>query len=375
MFSSFLPDGVNSHKGSQYNQRISLTPVKKHILSPPYTLYLNALIILPTTPWRGDTKGADEMVQKIRRLGPWFGLAVFLLASVAQAQVYYVRPGDSLYSIANRFNTNIGALQSTNRLTSSWIYPGQALYIPGSSWGSSNGTRYTVAWGDSLFKIAARYGTTVEALRRANNLVSDQIVPGQSLSIPVSGGSSSNNGGSYTVRPNDSLYKLAQQYGTTVDAIKSLNGLKSNEIRVGQVLLLPSGSAAPPKSNPSFSASDLDLLARLVRAEAEGESFEGKVAVAATILNRLKDPRYPSSIPGIIYQVTDGRYYQYSPVLDGRINLSATTETIRAVEYALKGWDPSKGAVGFYNPAKTTNTWVRSHPITVTIGGHVFFKN
>ncbi|NLZ38116.1 MAG: spore cortex-lytic enzyme [Firmicutes bacterium] len=135
---------------------------------------------------------------------------------------------------------------------------------------------------------------------------------------------------------------------------------------------------AMPQTMMAFSeihltAADFDLFARLVHAESAGEPFEGQVAVAATVLNRLKSDLYPNTISGIIYQVESGRY-QYSPVLDGRINLPAGESAKRAVREALKGWDPSAGATGFYNPAKTSNAWVRSHPVTTTIGSHVFFK-
>jgi N-acetylmuramoyl-L-alanine amidase len=123
----------------------------------------------------------------------------------------------------------------------------------------------------------------------------------------------------------------------------------------------------------NLSQRDIDLLAKLVTAESDGEPFEGQVAVAATILNRLQDPLYPKTIPGIIYQVDNGRY-QYSPVLDGRINQAASASAYRAVLLACSGWDPSNGANGFYNPTKTTNQWVTSQPVTVTIGRHIFFN-
>lgn len=321
-------------------------------------------------------------------MAPWskrfftvIGMATFLAAGAAHAQVYYVKPGDSLYTIANRFGTTSNELRTMNRLNSTYIYPGQALTIPGGSSSSgSMGTRHTVAYGDSLYKIATRYGVTVEALRRANGITSNQIMAGQVLTIPASSSSGNVGSGSnatHTVTANESLYKIAQRYGTTIATLKSLNGLTGDEIRVGQVLRLPAqGSVSSPSGNGlSLSSSDMDLLARLVTAEAGGESYEGQVAVAATILNRLRDPRYPSTIKGIIYQVVDGRYYQYSPVLDGRINLPAIPQAFKAIDAAIKGWDPSNGAVGFYNPAKTTNAWVRSHPVTATIGLHVFFKN
>ena len=121
-----------------------------------------------------------------------------------------------------------------------------------------------------------------------------------------------------------------------------------------------------------FSAADLDLFARIVHAEAEGENFEGQVAVAASILNRIRSERYPDTMHGVVYQVESGAY-QYSPVLDGRINRPAGESAKQAVEEALRGEDPTGGATGFYNPAKTSNQWVRSQPVTRTIGNHVFF--
>ncbi|NLN17340.1 MAG: hypothetical protein GX182_08510 [Firmicutes bacterium] len=125
---------------------------------------------------------------------------------------------------------------------------------------------------------------------------------------------------------------------------------------------------------PAFSWAELDLFARLVHAESAGEPYAGQVAVAASVLHRLESPAYPDTIRGVIYQVTDGRYYQYSPVLDGRINLPANRTSFQAVYDALAGWDPSGGATGFYNPRKTSNRWVRSRPVTATIGRHVFFR-
>lgn len=122
-----------------------------------------------------------------------------------------------------------------------------------------------------------------------------------------------------------------------------------------------------------FSAEELELLARLVEAEAGGESFEGQVAVAATVLNRIKSDLYPDTLAAVIYQVVNG-CYQYSPVLDGRINLPASDSARRAVQEAINGVDPSGGATGFFNPTKTTNAWVRSRPVLAIIGGHIFFK-
>ncbi|RUS48949.1 cell wall hydrolase [Cohnella sp. AR92] len=126
------------------------------------------------------------------------------------------------------------------------------------------------------------------------------------------------------------------------------------------------------------SSEELNWLYRLTEAEAGGESYAGKVAVAASILNRVDSPEWPDSIIDTIFQVDTYNgisYYQYSPVLDKRIySVSPTRETMNAVQDALSGSDPGLGAVVFYNPDKTDNAWVRSRPVTVRIGNHVFAK-
>ncbi|MBN2981069.1 cell wall hydrolase [Cohnella algarum] len=123
---------------------------------------------------------------------------------------------------------------------------------------------------------------------------------------------------------------------------------------------------------------ELRWLYRITEAEAGGESYAGKVAVAASILNRVDHPDWPDTIIDTIFQVDyyNGKaYYQYSPVLDKRIHaVTPTQETIRAVRDALNGSDPGLGAIVFYNPDKTDNAWVRSRPVTVRIGNHIFAK-
>ncbi|NLY91428.1 MAG: LysM peptidoglycan-binding domain-containing protein [Firmicutes bacterium] len=318
-----------------------------------------------------------------------FLLAFFLmlLPAMVHAQVYQVRSGDSLYLISRRFNIPTSTLINTNNLSSNLIYPGQTLLIP---------TAYTVRPGDTLYLIATRNGVSLASLRTANSRWHDTLMVGETLYLPPSQtnpGQGGSGGGNqiYTVRTNDSLYLIAKRYGITVQALKTANRLSSNFIYPGQQLTIPTGTGNPPASGGNggnsgnnggnygkkynLSASDLELLARLVRAEAEGESYEGQVAVAASVLNRLNDPRYPNTIWEIIYQVDQGIYYQYSPVMDGRINLPATATSRKAVQAAVDGWDPSYGAIGFYNPAKTTNRWVKSHPITTQIGNHVFYRN
>lgn len=115
---------------------------------------------------------------------------------------------------------------------------------------------------------------------------------------------------------------------------------------------------------------DLDLLARLIMAEAQGESYDAKVAVGAVVMNRVKSGSFPNSISGVIYQKING-YYQFTPVVNGWINKPANSESINAAKAALSGTDPTKGAL-FYYDNKTTNPWMLSKPVSVTIGNMIF---
>lgn len=298
--------------------------------------------------------------------------------TIAYGLQIYVQPGDSLHKIAARYGTTISNIMQANGLWSTQINPGQALRInPGNSGTSStvsSSSVYTVRSGDTLYLIAQKYGISVDALKQANNLSSNYLTIGYQLTIP-NGAASSNSSTVYQVKSGDTVYLIAKAYGISMDALQQANGLGSNTVLYpGQVLKIPAVSNSGGSTGKySLNASDTDLLARLVTAESDGEVFEGQVAVAATILNRLNDPRYPNTISGIIYQVDYG-CYQYSPVLDGRINNSASSSAYQAVKAALSGWDPSKGANGFYNPSKTSSTWVKSQSTTTTIGNHVFFS-
>lgn len=113
---------------------------------------------------------------------------------------------------------------------------------------------------------------------------------------------------------------------------------------------------------------ELYLLARLVYGEARGEPYKGKVAVAAVVLNRMESASFPNSMAGVIYQ--DGAF---DVVKDGQINLAPNEECIRAARDAMNGYDPTNGCLFYHNPAKSTNKWMLSQPITVTIGNHAFF--
>mgnify|MGYP002533734289 CR=1 FL=1 len=145
---------------------------------------------------------------------------------------YVVQNGDSLWKIANKYGITVNELKSLNDLTSDILSIGQVLKIPSSSSSNNSGSTYTVKAGDSLWNIANQYGITVDELKNLNNLTSNTLSIGQILKVP-------NGGNTYTVKSGDSLWSIANRYGTTVDTLKSLNGLTSNTLSIGQVLRLP----------------------------------------------------------------------------------------------------------------------------------------
>ena len=111
------------------------------------------------------------------------------------------------------------------------------------------------------------------------------------------------------------------------------------------------------------------MLARVVYSEARGEPYEGQVAVAAVVLNRVKSSSFPNTISGVVYQTG-----AFDAVSDGQINLTPNSTAIKAAQDALNGWDPSYGAIYYFNPNTATNAWIWSRPTTVTIGKHRFCK-
>jgi N-acetylmuramoyl-L-alanine amidase len=159
----------------------------------------------------------------------------------------------------------------------------------------------------------------------------------------------------------------------SVKSFQRKNGLTADGV-AGKATLAAIG-IAPIKSTSGGTASsknvtnnkDVDLVARLINGEARGEPYEGQVAVGAVILNRTRDPRFPSTIAGVIYQPG-----AFTAIVDGQINAELKESSVRAARDALNGWDPSGGAVFYYNPAKTTNKWIWSRPLIKIIGKHKF---
>lgn len=145
------------------------------------------------------------------------------------------------------------------------------------------------------------------------------------------------------------------------------NGLSADG-QVGSLTLAALGiTSASSSSTASSSGGNIDLLARLISAEARGEPYEGQVAVGAVVLNRVKHPSFPNSVSGVIFQ-----HEAFSCVADGQFNEPVSESAYRAARDALNGWDPSGGAIYYFNPAKATSSWIWSRPAIVTIGDHIF---
>lgn len=155
-----------------------------------------------------------------------------------------------------------------------------------------------------------------------------------------------------------------------VRLFQSKNGLTVDGICGPQTLAaigLPTGVAQTGTSTAR--SNDERLLAHLVHGEARGEPYTGQVAVAAVVLNRVNDSRFPKTIPGVIYQAG-----AFTAVDDGQINLAPNQTAFKAVRDALNGWDPSKNAIYYFNPATATSKWIWSRPIVAKIGKHYFCK-
>lgn len=160
--------------------------------------------------------------------------------------------------------------------------------------------------------------------------------------------------------------KIDGIYGTktrnAVIAFQKANGLESDGI-VGQKTLKKLGLQA----SGGYTSADYELLARIISAEARGESYLGQVAVGAVVLNRIEHPSFPDTLSGVVYQngafscLYDGQFYE--PIADSAYS---------AARDALNGLDPSGGAIYYYNPAIATNKWIFSRPVITTIGEHVF---
>jgi LysM repeat protein len=181
-----------------------------------------------------ELKKANNLTSNILSTGQLLKIPSALLPE----STYIVKKGDSLYSIANKYNTTIDELKRINNLTSNILSIGQVLKLPSDKVSDiekeENTISYTVQKGDSLYSIARKYSTTIDKIKDLNNLTTNLLSIGQVLLIPTD----TNLETTYTVQKGDSLYSIAKKYDTTVDRLKQLNNLKSNLLSIGQILIV-----------------------------------------------------------------------------------------------------------------------------------------
>lgn len=191
---------------------------------------------------------------------------------------------------------------------------------------------YTVKKGDCLYKIARNNGETLYNLRKANNKWNNAITPGQVINV------------SAVTSPN------IKQPAKAIAASPNVDKVKNVAIQ--------------------YTASDLDLLARLITAEAQGEPYDAQVAVGAVVVNRVKSNLFPNSISAVINQTVKG-CYQFTPVLNGNINRPALPNAIKAAYAALSGNDPTNKSLFFYDYL-ATDAWIRAQPVSIKINKLIF---
>ncbi|MGB9847363.1 MAG: cell wall hydrolase [Desulfotomaculales bacterium] len=178
----------------------------------------------------------------------------------------------------------------------------------------------------------------------------------------------------YTIQEGDTLCGISRKFGVSLERLTRYNKLRSTLIYPGEVLVIPdreTGMVPEAISRANISRDDLLLLARIIYAEARGESFTGQVAVGAVILNRLASPHFPKTIREVIMQ-SGPAVCQFTPVADGSIHLEPDELAVNAALQALQGKDPTNGALFFYNPQTATDNWIRQLPVIARIGNHVF---
>ena len=172
--------------------------------------------------------------------------------------------------------------------------------------------------------------------------------------------------GIYGEKTRDAVIKFQQKNGAKVDGIVGTETAALIGINLNNSYESASTSGSTSSSNTS---SDLYLLARVVYGEARGEPYTGQVAVAAVILNRVASPDFPNTISGVVYQP-----WAFTCVNDGQINLTPDATAINAARDAMNGWDPTYGALYYYNPQTATSQWIRQLNVHLTIGRHVFAR-
>lgn len=165
----------------------------------------------------------------------------------------------------------------------------------------------------------------------------------------------------------DGIYGVKTQ--SAVKQFQKSVGITADGIAGPKTLLYMGLGSTSGSSTGGYSSSDVYLLAKVIAAEARGESYTGQVAVGAVVLNRVDSSSFPDTVAGVVYQAG-----AFSAVTDSNWSVAPDATSRKAAQDAINGWDPSGGALYYYNPAKTSNKWIRTRPVITTIGRHVFCR-
>ena len=165
--------------------------------------------------------------------------------------------------------------------------------------------------------------------------------------------------GIYGTQTKSAVRRFQASVGITADGVAGPKTL----------LYMGLGSSSGGSGGGGYSSSDVYLLAKVIAAEARGESYTGQVAVGAVVLNRVDSSSFPDTVSGVVYQAG-----AFSAVTDSNWSVAPTATSRKAAQDAINGWDPSGGALYYYNPAKTSNKWIRTRPGITSIGSHLFCR-
>lgn len=184
------------------------------------------------------------------------------------------------------------------------------------------------------------------------------FLPHQSYSASIEDKKRNNKGELlHIVKEDESVSEIAKNYGVPLQDLLTKNNIKNSTVEQGDVLVLPE----------TLSSQEKDLLARLVHAEAKGEPYKGKVAVATVVLNRVDSDKFPDTVSEVIHAKN-----QFTPVSNGSIKKPADKESMKATKEAIAMQDKGLDATFFYNPKKTNDRWIKSLPVVSKIGNHHF---
>jgi len=294
-------------------------------------------------------------------------ISVFSTAAYAAPSlslIYVIQQGDTLSEIASEYNVDLNKLKAENRITNTAsIKMGDELVIPQKNIkkNTSNSKNmelfkeYSSQKKELSFTINTHYAARINPGHQAPNI--DKIPKDKIIN--------------YYVGPGDTLYDLARDFSTTIGTILALNNKKDSFLRSGEKIRLPVHNLTSHQIlNKRVSKQELNLLARAIHGEARGEPYLGQVAVAAVIINRVLSHQFPNNFAQVIYQGG-----QFSAVSDGQINLTPNQSAYRAARDALRGSDPTNGALYFYNPQTATRvSFFKGRRVITKIGDHVFIE-